>query len=41
MGFKIDHAEKDNNAFEVFLKGISAESEEAERKMLKEGLGSS
>lgn len=36
MGFKVDHAEKDNNAFEVFLKGISAESEEAERKMLKE-----
>ena len=36
MGFKVEHTEKDNNAFEVFLKGISAESEEAERKMLKE-----
>lgn len=36
MGFKVEHTEKDNNTFEVFLKGISAESEEAERKMLKE-----
>ena len=36
MGFKVDHIERDSNAFEVFLKGISAESEEAERKMLKE-----
>ncbi len=36
MGFNVDYTEKDNNTFEVFLKGISAESEEAERKMLKE-----
>ena len=36
MGFKVEHTEKDNDAFDVFLKGISAESEEAERKMLKE-----
>lgn len=36
MGFKVDYTEKDSNTFEVFLKGISAESEEAERKMLKE-----
>ena len=36
MGFKIDHTEKDNNAFEVFLKA-SLQKEEAERKMLKEG----
>lgn len=36
MGFNVDYTEKDNNTFEVFLKGISAESEEAEKKMLKE-----
>jgi HK97 gp10 family phage protein len=36
MGFKIDYIERDSNAFEVFLNGISAESKEAERKMLKE-----
>ncbi len=36
MGFNVDYTEKDNNTFEVFLKGISAESEDAEKKMLKE-----
>ncbi|HZW98118.1 MAG TPA: HK97-gp10 family putative phage morphogenesis protein [Bacillota bacterium] len=36
MGFKVDYTEKDSDTFEVFLKGISVEGEEAERKMLKE-----
>ena len=36
MGFNVDYTEKDNNTFEVFLKGISAESEDTEKKMLKE-----
>lgn len=34
MAFKMDIA--DNGSLEVFLKGIAAESEEAEKKILKE-----
>lgn len=36
MGFKVEYQEQDHDTFEVFLKGISAEGEEAERKMIKE-----
>jgi HK97 gp10 family phage protein len=36
MGFKMEYREKDSNTFEIFLKAISAESEQAERDMLKE-----
>lgn len=36
MGFKIEHQEKEGDSFEVFMAGIMAESEEVERKMLKE-----
>lgn len=36
MGFKIEHQQKDNDTFEVFLKSIVTESEQTERDMLKE-----
>lgn len=36
MSFKVQYQQKDDDAFEVFLKSMLAESEQAERNMLKE-----
>lgn len=36
MAFKVEHSEKDGDSFDVFLKSILTESEQAERDMLKE-----
>lgn len=36
MSFKIEHKENDADSFDVFLSKIEADSEEAEKKMLRE-----
>lgn len=36
MGFKIEHKENDADSLDIFLRGIIADSEEVEKKMLKE-----
>lgn len=36
MGLKVDYTEKDGESFDVFLKEITADSEQAERDMLRE-----
>lgn len=36
MAFKVKHTEKEGDSFEVYLKNILTESEQAERDMLKE-----